>query len=125
MAGSLSIIPLRSNLLQNHKYLETKDAIIKRLQELHLNDGKFKIDSEMLVLICNMVEHLIQKKDKISKKDLALDILESLFGLTPEEKASISSNIEFIHSNSMIKKHISSYKLFRTGLRELFWSKKK
>lgn len=122
--ADLSLIPLRSNLLQNHKYLETKNAIIARLQELHLNDGKFKIDSELLVLICNMLEHLIRKKDKISKKDLALDILETLFGLTPEEKVSISNNIEFIHSNSMIK-NISFYKLFRTGLRELLWSKKK
>lgn len=120
----LSVIALRSNLLQNHKYLETKTAIITRLQELHLNDGKFKIDSEMLVLVCNLIEHLIIKKDRISKKDLAVDILDTLFGLTDEEKASISSNIEFVHSNGMIRR-ISQYKLFKTGLKEWVFGKKK
>lgn len=120
----LSVIPLRSNLLQNHKYLETKTAIIKRLQELHLNDGKFKIDSEMLVLVCNLIEHLITKKDRISKKELAVDILDTLFGLTDDEKSSISSNIEFVHSNGMIRR-ISQYKLFRTGITEWMFGKKK
>ena len=120
--ADLHLIPLRSNLLQNYKYIEVKTKIIARLQELHLNDGKFKIDSELLVLVCNLIEHLIVKKDKISKKEIAIDILKSLFGLTENEEASISNNIEFIWSNNMIKK-VSMYKLFKTGLRELFKKK--
>ena len=120
--ADLHLIPLRSNLLQNYKYIEVKTKIIARLQELHLNDGKFKIDSELLVLVCNLIEHLIVKKDKISKKEIAVDILKTLFGLTADEEASISNNIEFIWSNNMIKK-VSMYKLFKTGLRELFKKK--
>lgn len=120
--SDLSLIPLRSNLLQNYKYIEVKNQIIKRLQDLHLNDGKFKIDSELLVLVCNLIEHLIVKKDKISKRELAVDILKTLFGLTTEEEQSISNNIEFIWSNGMIRR-ISTYKLFKTGFKE--WFKKK
>lgn len=118
----LSIIQLRSNLLQNYKYIEIKQKIITRLSELHLNDNKFRIDSELLVLLCNLIEHLVIKKDGISKKELAVDILKTLYNLSTEEEASISNNIQFIHNNKMIKK-VSFYKLFKTSIRELFWKK--
>ena len=121
--ADLHLIPLRSNLLQNYKFIEVQNKIIARLTELHLNDYKFKIDSEMLVLICNLIEHLVTKKDKISKKELVISILKTLFNnLTPEEEATISNNIEFIWSNNMIKK-VSFYKLFKTSIKELFFKK--
>ena len=120
---NLAIIPLRSNLLNNFKYIETKTLIIERIQKLHLNDLKFKGDSEMLVLICNLIEHLIIKKDNISKIDMALDIYRTLFAILPEEEEVIKNNIKFIHSNKMIKR-VSYYKLFITGISELFKKKR-
>jgi hypothetical protein len=121
---NLEIIPLRSNLLNNYKYIQTKTQIIDRIQKLHLNDIKFKSDSEMLVLVCNLVEHLITKKDNISKIDLVLDVYRHLYGILPEEEAVIKSNINFVHSNKMIKK-VSYYKLFVTGISEYLFKKKK
>ena len=118
----LNLIPLKSNLLQNFRFLEVKTKIIERLQHLHLHDAKYKTDAEFLVLICNLAENLILKKDKISKKTLIIEILQTLFALTPEEEQSISNNIEFIHSNGMIKK-VSQYKLWRVGIKELFKKK--
>lgn len=122
--NDLSLIPLRSNLLNNFKYIETKTTIIERIQKLYLNDLKFKGDSEMLVLVCNLIEHLISKKDNISKIDLAMDIYRTLFAISIEEEEVIKNNIKFIHSNKMIKK-VSYYKLFITGINELFFKKKK
>ena len=119
----LTLIPLKSNLLNNFKYIETKNTIIERIQKLYLNDLKFKGDSEMLVLVCNLIEHLISKKDNISKIDLAMDIYRTLFSVSLEEEAVIKNNINFIHSNKMIKK-VSYYKLFKTGIKEYFFKKK-
>ena len=94
----LSLIPLKSNLLQDWKFLEVKAKIIERLTHLKLNDGKYKTDSEFLVLVANLIENLIFKKDKISKKELAIDIINTLFGLSSEEEQVIANNINFIHS---------------------------
>lgn len=121
--SDLSHIQLRSNLLQNYKFIEVKQKIINRLTELHLNDNKFRIDNELLVLLCNLVEHLVKKSDGISKKELAVDILKTIYNLSPEEEAGISNNIQFIWSNKMIKK-VSNYKLFKTGIKEWFFKKR-
>jgi len=118
----LTLIPLKSNLLQNWKFLEVQAKIIQRLTDLRLNDAKYKNDSEFLMLVCNMIENLIFKKDKISKKEMAISIFSTLFGLTPDEETLISNNIQFIHTNGMIKK-VSYYKLFRVGLKQLFCKK--
>lgn len=122
--SDLSLIPLRNNLLKDFRYKEVKTKVIERLQELKLNDGKYKNDAEMLVLICNILEHIIVRKDDINKKELALDIIHEVFGLTDDERKSLSNNIEFIWSNKMIKK-VSFYKLFKTGMKEYLFSKKK
>jgi hypothetical protein len=122
MSTELQLIPLRNNLLVDYKYTEAKNQIISRLGELHLCDGKYKNDNQLLNLICELVEHLIVKKDKIVKKDLVVDIYLALFGLTDDEKKTLENNINFLWSNAMIKK-VSMYKLFKTGVKE--WFRKK
>jgi hypothetical protein len=120
--SELAIIPLRNNLLVDYKYTEAKNQIISRLGELHLCDAKYKNDNQLLNLVCELIEHLVIKKDKISKKELAIDIYLAIFGLTDDEKKTLENNINFLWSNSMIKK-VSVYKLFRTGIKEFFRKK--
>lgn len=120
--SNLTLIPLRNNLLKDFRYNEVKSKVIERIQELKLNDGRYKNDAEMLVLICNLLEYMISRKDKLSKKDIAIDILNDLFGLTDEDKVSVANNIQFLWENRMIKQ-VSFYKLFKTGITE--WLRKK
>jgi hypothetical protein len=122
MSTELQLIPLRNNLLVDYKYTEAKNQIINRLGELHLCDGKYKNDNQLLNMICELVEHLIVKKDKIVKKDLVVDIYLALFQITDDEKKTLENNINFLWSNAMIKK-VSIYKLFKTGIKE--WFRKK
>ena len=121
MSG-LEIIPLRNNLLLDYKRTEIKNKITSRILELGLVQDKYKTDSELLSLISSLVEHLVIKKDKISKKTLVIEIIDALFQLTDDEKNVLSNNIEFLHSNGLIKK-VSYYKLFKTSIRE--WMTKK
>jgi hypothetical protein len=118
----LQIIPLRNNLLVDFKYNEVKSKIIARLNELNLNQNQYRLDNEFLTLLCNLIEHLVIKKDKLDKKALAISIMADVFGLTEEEKTAVSNNIEFLCGNKMIKK-VSFYKLFKTGMREYFRKK--
>ena len=120
--SELQIIPLKNNLLLDFRQTEIRTKIITRLSELGLTNQQYKMDNELLTLVCNLVEHLVMKKDNISKKDLVISILVGIFELTEEEKATLSNNIEFLWSNSLIKK-VSFYKLFKVSVREYFKKK--
>lgn len=119
----LSVIPLKNNLLVDATFQQVKTQIVARVNELGITDAKYKNDSEFLALICNLIEHLIKKKDKISKRDLALEIIGALFNTTPEEKDAIGKNIDFLCSQKNLVKKVSWYKLFCVGVRELLGKK--
>jgi len=107
---SLNVVSITPNLALDIKKNEIKDKVITRLTELKLADTKYKNSSDILLLICNLVEHLTRDK-KFSKKEIVIDIIDTLFILTDDEKLVISNNIEFLHSNKAIKK-LSSFYLF-------------
>jgi hypothetical protein len=121
----LSIIPLKNNLLVDATFQTVKSKIISRINELGITDAKYKNDSEFLSLICNLIEHLIRKKDKINKRDLALDIIGTLFSMAAGEKEALGKNIDFLCSQKGLIKKVSVYKLFKVGIREWFGTPKK
>jgi hypothetical protein len=116
---SLNVIPVTPNLAIEVKKNEIKDKVIARLTELKLADTKYKNSSDILLLICNLTEHLTRDK-KLSKKEIVIDILNTLFLLTEDEKLIVSNNIEFLHSNKAIKK-LSSFYLFCCSAYEYFF----
>jgi hypothetical protein len=122
MTDLSQIIPVKNHLLKNVKIDEVIGQIRKRVEALP-NYAQYKNDVEFLLLVCNMLEHLIVKKDKIDKKQLLIEIYKQLFmGITPAELANVEANIEFLWNNKKIKKQ-SFYKLFCAGVTE--WFKKK
>jgi hypothetical protein len=121
--SNLDLIAITPNLSLEIKQNEIKAKIISRLTELKLVDPKFKNSQDVLLLVCNLIEHLIKDK-KIKKKDLVLDILQTVFTLTAIEKTVIENNIEFLHSNKAIKK-LSKFYLFFCGICEYFKKSKK
>ena len=120
--SDLQIVSLKNNLLYDVTVSQIKNKIISRLNELNLSQPKYKTCNEFLVLVCNLIEFLVKKKDKIVKKELAIDIFTDLFNLNEDEKVTLSNNIDFVHSNGTIKK-ISQWKLFKCGIYELFAKK--
>lgn len=121
--ADLTRIGLRNNLLVDNRMIEITTKVISRLTELHLIDQKYKFDNQWLNLVCEMLELLVSSKDRVNKREVCLNILNSLFGLTPEETAIIEKNIDFLKQNNMIKK-VSQYRLFKTGIFELFKKKR-
>ena len=111
------IIQPKNSLLSDKRFADVKEIILKRLQEFP-NVDKYKFNNEFLSLACSLIEHLVKKDDKISKKELLLSIYDILFpGISLEEKQQISSNVEFLLDNKQIKK-VGKYKLFKVGVQE-------
>jgi hypothetical protein len=120
---SLNIVPIEKSILIEFKKQDIKTKIIERLQELKLNISLYKNDSDMLILITNLIEYLVLKKDSINKKELVILIYNELYGLTPEEIETLKNNIDIIHLQNKIKKP-SYYKMFKAGFKEWFFKKK-
>ena len=77
--------------------------MLKKICLLGNDLKKYKFDAEFLLYICNLIEHLVGN-NKIDKKKLAISILNSIFTLNLNEIEMLSSLIEFLHSNQLIKK---------------------
>ena len=120
---NLALVPIQNSLAVDVKRIEIKNKIITRIGELGLDIANYRNSTEFMLLILNLIEHLVVKKDKINKKELAIEILDTVFGLTDIDKTNVGSNIEFLHQNKNIKK-VSMWKLFKCGVKEWFLKKK-
>lgn len=98
---------------------KVKDKIIARIKDLGLNKGQFKLDVKVLLWICICVESSIEKNVKVNKKELVLDILRDVFGLSQADVETISNNIDILHSTKRLKKK-HYFRLFLTSIREIF-----
>jgi hypothetical protein len=118
---SLDLIKLEHNLLNDFTKSNIKDKILNRVSELKLeNIGKYKNDIQFLKLVCQLIEHLVLKKDHVKKLDLCIEIYKQLFpDMSPDEVKLLESNVNYLCNNSNIKK-VSYYKLFKTGFLEFF-----
>lgn len=123
MSSNLNLVPVNNQLAVDVKKSEVKTLIMTRLNELNLNLPNYRGNSEFLLLILNLIEHLVVKKDKISKKELAVEIINDIFNLSQDEKNTIEANIQFLWENKNIRK-VSKWKLFKCGISEWFFKKK-
>lgn len=116
------IISPKHELGQDIKTAEIKNKICDRLNKIE-NLQIYKLNSEFLVLACNLIEYYVKKKYNIDKSNLLISIYDTIFAnLTDDEKAAVRQNIQFIWNNGHIKK-IAYYKLMFCGIKE--WLKKK
>jgi hypothetical protein len=120
--SDLSIVPLKNNLLLDWKKQDLKNKIIARVNELNINISNYKTNEEFIILICNLVEYLVSKKDNLIKKELVVAVFNELFGLTEDEQEHLKNSIDIIHLQKKIKK-ISYYKMFICSVSEYFRKK--
>lgn len=124
MSSTLELIQVQPNLARDIKRQEIIKTIQDRITTLNLPLHSYKNNTEFVLLVLNLIEHLVVKSNKIDKKALAVQILTVMLNLNATEAQTLDTNIEFLHSNKMIKK-VSKFKLFCVGVGELFFSKKK
>tara|TARA_R110002126_G_scaffold215663_3_gene361728 strand:+ start:156 stop:551 length:396 start_codon:yes stop_codon:yes gene_type:complete len=59
---------------------------------------------EFILFCCKLIENLVQKKDKIDKKELLKDVFKQLFSLQAPELLILDATVEFLWSNDLICK---------------------
>jgi hypothetical protein len=119
--SNLDLVSITPSLGVEIKKNEIKKKIIERLNELGLCDQKFKISTDVILLICNLLEHLVKDK-KINKKDLLLEIFQQVYNIQANDRSVIEQQVEFLHSNKAIKK-LSKFYLFCCGVYEYIFKK--
>lgn len=120
---SLALVPTQAKLGSDIKRNQILKKINDRITELGLTQPQYKSNTEFILLVVNLIEHLVKKKHNIGKKQLAIEIITNLFPHTAQEVDVLENNIEFLHSNNMIKR-VSWYYAFACGLVEYFKPKK-
>lgn len=105
---------------------EIKTIIYQRILSFNFDDiQKYKFNLEFLSIIMNLIENLVDKKSNIDKKELLIEIMNHYFqDLTSDEINIILINSKFLIESNQVKK-LSYYKLFKTCVKEWFFTSKK
>jgi hypothetical protein len=108
--SNFSYLKPANGLWKETKVKKVQDRILQKISELPEEVRKNKHSMEMLLLVCNCIEHSIDNKKKpdkikIDKKILLIQIYKELYGnLSPADCDLFEKNIEFLHDNGHIKK---------------------
>ena len=94
--------------------------VVKTLSELPDFTTKLRLDPEIVVYCCNIVEQLIKKEDKkeINKLDLVTSILIKAWDLKEEHELDlIIKQIKFVCNNNQVKK-IKKSKIYKKYIKD-------
>ena len=101
------------------------DKIVEKINKIPKHH-ELRLNPELILLVCNIVENTINKSDKVSKKDVVIDVFKQINHITCENDINLlGSLIEFLHSNDKIKKVKLLSKLHFTqlvGLKRSFFN---
>ena len=103
------------NKLSKHNIVYSLIEQISEKIKLIPQHEKLRTEIELVKTCCNIVENLVQRKNKkqkqpIDKKQLVIDALTAVFSYNEQEKALVFSLIDYLFNNDQIKK-FSYYKL--------------
>jgi len=113
----MEIIPdvcLKNNLEKHFVFNNTVASLHEKLNTIH-DISKLRLDPELTLLVCNLVENTVGDNDKmkLDKKELVVLILAKVFtDITDAEKESVKTQIEFLFNNGKIKKVKTSKKVW-------------
>lgn len=93
----------KHSILRKLKTEKLKSGIIEKLREIPDLEN-LKMDIEVSLFICRCIETEVKKEDKIIKKDLFIEIIQSVFNLNRDEILIVEKQIDFLHENNKITK---------------------
>lgn len=113
----LTLIKPRNQLLKAQRLNDLINIVKQKVLEFPASHN-LKVCQEFLLMVCNLVEEIVKKSDKINKKELVINVLKSVLSLSEPECKVVDSSIEFLWGNGLIQKIASTKKAVR-------WLKKK
>ena len=87
--------------VKENKLIDDITELINKVPNL----DKLRIDPELTIYVCNVIENIITKHDTktIKKNELCVKILTTIFNLEESEVAAINKQIIFLSNNKAIK----------------------
>ncbi len=113
----LTLIKPKNQLLKAQRLNDLINIVKLKVVEFPVSHN-LKVCQEFLLMVCNLVEEIVKKSDKINKKELVINVLKSVLSLTEPETKVVDASIEFLWGNGLIQKVPSTKKAVR-------WLKKK
>ena len=114
-------VDLKFNVQSHFIHQSMVLKIINELQQIP-SLINLKLDPEITLYCCNVLENLIKKSDKVNKKNIVIDAFTKIFNLNPTEINTIGTQIDFLFNNKKIKK-IKMRKYIYNGVSN--WIKRK
>jgi hypothetical protein len=125
---NLPNIKFKNNLSKHNIVYSLIEQISEKIKLIPQHE-KLRTEIELVKTCCNIVENLVQRKNKkqkqpIDKKQLVIDALTVVFNYNEQEKALIYSLIDYLFNNEQIKR-FSYSKLTRNFLSSIVQTKNK
>lgn len=94
----------KSSILLECKLSNAVSIVLKHLRNMP-NYSKYRQNSEFILRACTLIENLgIKKSDKVSKKDVFVQVFKELFDkITDAELESINSVVQFLLDKKLVK----------------------
>ena len=104
---------LKHGLSKHFIFHDLVNVLVTKIKEIPKFE-QLKLNIELTLLCCNIVENTVKKKTKVDKEKLVVDSLTEIFTLNEEEQKTIKNHIEFLHSNKRIVKVDETIKFFKS-----------
>jgi len=107
-------LDLKHGLSKHFVFHSLVQVLITKIKEEIPKFEELKLNIELTLLCCNIVENTVKKKTKIDKEKLVVDALREVFNLTEDEQKTIKNQIEFLFNNNKIVKIDETKKFFKS-----------
>ena len=103
------------NQLNKHFVFHSLVAVlVKKIKEDIPKFEELKLNIELTLLCCNIVENTVTKKTKVDKEKLVIDTLTEIFTLNDDEQKTVKNQIDFLYDNKKIIKIDPCKKFFKS-----------
>jgi hypothetical protein len=119
--ADVNLVTMKNSLIKDQRIADLNIIVKDKLASLPPSIS-YKNNSEFILYVCKLVENVVCKADGLNKKELVLNILKPLLGLTDAESKVAGEIIEFLHSNGLIQA-IKKSKKIKSSI--VSWLKKK
>ena len=111
---SLIFVKFKRHLMRSDIEKQLIDIIEQRITALP-DYQTLRVNPELILLVCNLIENGLTKKHKSDKKALCLKVLNHIFSYNNTENQQVDDTVEFLHSTKKIKKVSLAHKLVVLG----------
>ena len=104
---------LKNSLSTHFVFHDLVKVIVTKIKEIPKFE-ELKLNIELTLLCCTIVENSVKKKTKVDKEKLVVDSLTEIFNLQEPEQKTIKEHIVFLHTNKKIIKVDETIKFFKS-----------